>query len=156
MAIALIGLFIALLMPAMQSAREAARRMGCANNMKQFNLAIAQYAGGRPLTASSSPGQPFQQVVNPKTGNTAQGSVHYVCLPFYDNQTVYDTFTQDVPDIDTEQAPASCSVPLVAGVGLSGGPSDWSAEHSNLSLRRVRRRRNGYREHAGNRADRGR
>ena len=32
-----------------------------------------------------------------KTGNTAQGSVHYVCLPFYDQQSVYDNFTQDVP-----------------------------------------------------------
>ena len=44
-AIAIIGLLIALLMPVLQSAREAARSMTCANNIKQFNLAIAQYAG---------------------------------------------------------------------------------------------------------------
>ena len=42
--IAVIGVLVALLLPAVQSARESGRRSRCANNMKQFSLAIAEYA----------------------------------------------------------------------------------------------------------------
>lgn len=52
--IAIIGMLVALLLPAVQQAREAARRSSCINNMKQIGLAIANYELSKGVYPSSN------------------------------------------------------------------------------------------------------
>ena len=79
--IAIIGLLIGVLLPAINSAREAARRLTCKNNLKQIGLAIATYESA---FQALPPGQ-FRAI--PK-GDLYAWSVKI--LPFIEEQAIYD------------------------------------------------------------------
>ena len=78
--ITIIGILIALLLPAVQGAREAARRMQCGNNLKQLGLALHLY--------HEKHGQfPFNYNLGPTTG---RGSMLVRLLPYIEHQALYD------------------------------------------------------------------
>jgi prepilin-type N-terminal cleavage/methylation domain-containing protein len=89
--IAIIGILIALLLPAVQAAREAARRMSCSNKIKQQALAIHNYHdahnafpmngdGWGPLSSSTPPNRDSMQHV----------SIWVFILPFIEQNSLYE------------------------------------------------------------------
>jgi prepilin-type N-terminal cleavage/methylation domain-containing protein/prepilin-type processing-associated H-X9-DG protein len=84
--IAIIGILVSMLLPAVQSAREAARRMQCSNNLKQTGLALHNYHAAFGMF-------PFGNVTGPAPNLNNYGHSWYIgIMPFLEQQTVYDRF----------------------------------------------------------------
>jgi prepilin-type N-terminal cleavage/methylation domain-containing protein len=85
--IAIIGVLVALLLPAVQSAREAARRAQCANNLKQLGLALAGYEATHGLFPPAFHGG-FGKVYGNFSGYNG-------LLPYLEQQPLYNAFNYD-------------------------------------------------------------
>ena len=107
--IAIIAVLISLLLPAVQSAREAARRIQCTNNLKQLALAASNYAGA--VGCFPPGGQALQEF-----------SCFVRMLPFQEQAPIYNGVNFSVNAF----MPANNTI---AGVGISTlmCPSDYAA-----------------------------
>jgi len=93
--IAIIAVLIGLLVPAVQKVRESANVTQCTNNEKQLLLAVHLYADAND---GHLPPANFYKIVNAQTNNVAEGSAFYALLPYYEQEGLFNKFTQDVPN----------------------------------------------------------
>jgi prepilin-type N-terminal cleavage/methylation domain-containing protein/prepilin-type processing-associated H-X9-DG protein len=85
--IAIIGVLIALLLPAVQSAREAARRTECINNLKQLGIALHNYESAHKRLPGGSLG-----TIGPTPGYY---SPHLLMLPYIEGENTQGRFDID-------------------------------------------------------------
>jgi prepilin-type N-terminal cleavage/methylation domain-containing protein/prepilin-type processing-associated H-X9-DG protein len=92
--IALIGILVALLLPAVQSAREAARRMQCQNNLKQLGLALSNY---HEAQRRFPPSVQFDYNEEPSTSDNYRDNWVIRILPYLESQNLFDQFDHSKP-----------------------------------------------------------
>ena len=88
--IAIIGVLVALLLPAIQAAREAARRSKCTSNMKNFGIALQTY---HDSLKTFPPGGCMTAGAN-YTDNKLYSSLHTMLLPYFEEEvlkSLYDS-----------------------------------------------------------------
>jgi len=93
--IAIIGILVALLLPAIQSAREAARRNECLNNLKQMGLACQNFSEGRRQF-------PQGKVVKGGGGGGTDNMSNWALeiLPFLEQTTLHKRYDFSKPNVD--------------------------------------------------------
>ena len=89
--IAIIGVLIALLLPAVQQAREAARRSSCTNNMKQLGLAMANYESS--FKAYPTGLDMYTQIG--AAGTATFSNAFYQMLPYVEQDALYQGYNQN-------------------------------------------------------------
>jgi len=117
--IAIIGVLVGLLLPAVQQAREAARRGSCVNNLKQIGLALHSYQDSRkqlpPLALKAS-----------ASSTAAAWAWSAVILPFMEYGTLHDTLKVDTNTVSQTLADSTIKDQLSTLLPTFLCPSDTS------------------------------
>lgn len=122
--IAIIGVLVALLLPAIQAAREAARRSSCTNNMKQFGIALNNY---HTALKTFPPSGCVKNAAN--ITDQLFSSTHVMLLPFFEEEGLSNIYNTKIhwqlqkypllPDGINSQIPATV-VPVFACPSTAG------------------------------------
>ncbi|MFO0870546.1 MAG: DUF1559 domain-containing protein [Pirellulales bacterium] len=134
--IAIIGILVALLLPAVQAARESARRSQCTNNLKQIGLAIHNF---HDTHQRLPPGYLGTSSHIPATYSNAQwlGTLSFL-LPQLEQQNIYDRI-QAVKNVDQPTAdpfvnpwPAGPLLPWWSTPIGPNGEDDWVTAQTRI------------------------
>ena len=123
--IAIIGILVALLLPAIQTAREAARRAQCVGNLKQLGLAIANYEQTNRVYPA---GAIFSYNADPSKF-ISKGSILVHLLPFIERQDVFDMYDFNQLRIEQQVIPGSGKLIGSIEIPLYRCPTDnWKSD----------------------------
>jgi prepilin-type N-terminal cleavage/methylation domain-containing protein/prepilin-type processing-associated H-X9-DG protein len=111
--IAIIGILVALLLPAIQAAREAARRAQCLNNLKQFGIALHTYHSG---FKSFPPGALMQ------TPTQVYANANAILLPYFEESALHSIYDPNKPWEKQKPGVAATTIGIFK-CPSSGGPN---------------------------------
>ena len=144
--IAIIGVLVGLLLPAVQAAREAARRMQCSNNLKQMGLAIHNHESTYkyiPACEKDIPAAAYPTPPNPY-GQFATFGTLFQILPFMEQTAIYNMFDVKRSYIDPVNMPPAYGTANIAGFqtittflcpsGPGDPPSDYGPYFASIGL----------------------
>ena len=112
--ITIIGVLVALLLPAVQAARAAARRAHCLNNLRQFGLGLHNYQaafGALPLAISGSLDSRFNYGPTAKCQSSLYHESHQVAiLPYIEQSSLYNALNHQLYVLSPENITATSTV----------------------------------------------
>jgi len=141
--IAIIGLLLALMLPAVQSARESARQVSCRNNLKQLGLAVLSYESANGSLPPQGYPWRLKVLMNQGTPMTYGDRVSFLVwlLPFLEQQALGDQAVAQVTANGnlwggpfTQQPPAFlCPSEVNRGPGpLGGGCTNYRGNRGDI------------------------
>ena len=131
--IAIIGILVSLLLPAVNAAREAARKTQCLNNLKNLSLAMLNYESAQsefpPVMLARKDPARLRSDLNAFISGRLYANWAILILPYMEEQALFDSFTLYRSNGDPEQIKApSNGVPRGQEIAVMRCPSDRTGE----------------------------
>jgi prepilin-type N-terminal cleavage/methylation domain-containing protein/prepilin-type processing-associated H-X9-DG protein len=116
--VAIIGILIAMLLPAVQQARESGRRVSCVSNLRQLGIALHNYEGSKKRLPAAGTYAPVEQAIyyegaywriDLKSGTNYSWIV--ALLPYLEEHALYDQFDFNAKVTQNPQNPQAAQIP---------------------------------------------
>lgn len=124
--VSIIGILIALILPAVQQAREAARKTECVNRMKQIGISLANHQASFQNYPCPMPARNMHSGIMYAAGTTMSG--YYELLPFLDQASIYNAINLGIksvsPTINFEPRSKENTTVYLTRLNLFVCPSD--------------------------------